>query len=173
MARKKLQARPRSGLARMKGFTLVELITTMILIGVLSVVAIPRIGAFSDSRGPVHAAELRANLAYARMTAVAARRYVCVAVSSDSLVTFTMDPADPDAVSAPTCSTSNPVPLPGGDQTGVLRPPDNVTVALSLSNSAPTPGSFYFSPAGVSSSNASLTAGGVTITVNAITGGVS
>ena len=173
MARQKLPARPRSGFARMSGFTLVELITTMILIGVLAVVAIPRIGAFSDTQGPAHAAELRANLAYARMTAVAARRYVCVAVSSDNLVTFTMDPNEPDTASAPTCSSANPVPLPGGDQTGVLSPPANVTVALTLPAGAPTSGSFYFTPAGLSSSNASIEAGGVTITVNAITGGVS
>jgi MSHA pilin protein MshC len=85
------------------GFTLIELITNMIIVGILSVVALPRFadqGAF-NSRG-FHD-ETLSLLRYAQKTAIAQRRTVCVAFNGAGLV-LTMDtdtPADGACNAAP------------------------------------------------------------------------
>ena len=144
---------------------MVELISTIVIVGILAAVAVPRIGTLTDYSGPVHAAEIRADLMHARKTAVAARRFVCVAISTNT-VTFTMDPNDPDNLTTPHCSSSVAVSLPGGDQTGILNPPSNVPVTSS------TPG-FYFKPTGDASADVTISAGGQSVTVSAVAGVVS
>lgn len=65
------------------GFTTVELIVTMIVIGIMAAVAIPRfsnIGTF-DARGA--ADQMAAYLRYAQKSALAQRRYVTVTLSND------------------------------------------------------------------------------------------
>ena len=68
---------------RTRGFTLVELIAVMVVIGILAVAALPR---FFDrnvfeARGFLD--ETRALLRYAQKTAVAQRRTVCVAFAAN------------------------------------------------------------------------------------------
>lgn len=62
---------------RSRGFTLVELVTIMIIVGILAVFAIPRM----DTAG-YHAAQFHdqtvAALRFAQKTAVSHRRLVCV-----------------------------------------------------------------------------------------------
>ena len=68
--------------ARQRGFTLVELIVIMVIVGILAVAAMPRFadrGGF-DARG-FYDATLSA-LRYAQKSAIAQRRNVCVAFSA-------------------------------------------------------------------------------------------
>jgi len=71
------------------GFTLIELIVTLILLGILSVYALPRLLAPSDFYAFGFHGETLSYLRYAQKTAIAQRRTVCVAFSASS-VTLTI-----------------------------------------------------------------------------------
>ena len=76
------------------GFTLVELVVILIVVGILAVAAIPRFfdNAFSE-RG-FHDG-VKAAIQHARKVAVASRRYVCVTVAANG-VALSLDPNLPD-----------------------------------------------------------------------------
>ena len=70
---------------RIAGFTLVELIAVMVIVGVIAAVAIPRFvgrDAF-DSRGFTD--QVTSALRFARQQAVAQRRTVCVTITANQL----------------------------------------------------------------------------------------
>lgn len=105
---------------RAAGFTLVELITVMILVGILAVVALPRFAdsvAFSE-RG-FHDG-VKAAVQHARRVAVASRRYVCVTTTPGTAPTATVaisiDTAPPEANTTPVnCASPAVLPSPGAD----------------------------------------------------------
>ncbi len=113
--------------AAQRGFTLIELIMTMVVMGVLAAVAIPKIFDVSvfDARG-FHDQTL-AYLRFAQKTAVAQRRTVCVtfAISPKSTVTLSM------ATAAGTfdCAVSTPLAVPLGNSTGTLTAKSGVGFA--------------------------------------------
>lgn len=89
------------------GFTTTELVTVIVIAGVLAAVAIPRFsrGAFDESR--LHEETLAA-LRYAQRTALAWQRTVCVTFPSGTQLALAYDPV----YGGSTCSAN--LPAPGG-----------------------------------------------------------
>ena len=86
------------------GFTLVELLTVLVVLGILAAVVAPRlIGGAFETLG--FADETRAVLRYARGSALAMQRTVCVGFTASS-VTLTYA----SAYGAPACDTGLPAP---------------------------------------------------------------
>jgi MSHA pilin protein MshC len=134
------------------GFTMIELITVMIVVGILAVVAIPRLADRSDFENRGFQDETRSLLRYAQKSAVAQRRNVCVTLAASG-VTLRIDnstPADSN------CDI-------------VLAPPSPARGGGGLVSSVP---SFKFQPLGDTDQPANITAtiAGTIITVDFKTG---
>jgi MSHA pilin protein MshC len=103
-----------------RGFTMVELVVTMIIIGIMAIAVLPRMDLLRGWDEVGYRDKVKATLEYARKSAVAGRRYVCVTRSSSNLI-LTRNLSDPDglsAVAAATCpanSGANQLALPASD----------------------------------------------------------
>ena len=86
------------------GFTLVELIIVIVLLGVLAVVAAPRIFNNTDFYARGFHDETMALLRYAQKTAIAQRRTVCLAISSPAPAYISLMAAS--SAGATTCDVS-------------------------------------------------------------------
>lgn len=100
------------GYSSSRGFTMIELITVMILIGILAAYAVAKLDVATFRERGFHDA-LKAGLQYARKAAVAKRRQVCVTVATGTgaVVSFTVVAAAPEAGAAACPGTA--LPLPG------------------------------------------------------------
>lgn len=102
-----IASRVRSGVCcRENGFTLVELIVTLLIVGILAVFVAARMDSFGTfgERG-FHDA-LKGGLQFARKEAVAKRRYTCVAVAGNA-AGFTVDTRSPETGGAVFCDGSS------------------------------------------------------------------
>jgi MSHA pilin protein MshC len=124
-----------------RGFTLVELITVMILIGVLAVVAIPRLNIAADFGATAFRDRVAASLRFAQKSAVAKRRMVCATVAADGLsLTLTVDAS----FGAGTCA--NAMAGPDGATPAAVSPSANFVLTPA--------GTLHFQPSGAVTSDA-------------------
>ena len=136
-------------MSSVKGFTLIELVVIMILVGIMAVAALPRFADQSSFESRGFRDETLAMLRYAQKSAIAQRRTVCVNVASTG-VTLTMVAA----AGATTC--------PGGPLTLPFTPQGGT----GLSGSG-----FHYLASGAPSAGVTLSvAGADPITVEAVTG---
>jgi MSHA pilin protein MshC len=112
------------------GFTLVELVMVMVMLGVLAVFAAPRVFNRGDFEARGFHDQVMSTLRFAQKTAVAQRRVVCVAFTTTT-VTLTRAAAEASSVCDPTLA----VPGPKGEL--VLQAPANVAFTSA-------PAGFYF-----------------------------
>ena len=138
---------------RQRAFTLAELVTVMILVGILAVVAIPRFADRDAFAAAGFVDQATAALKHARKSAVAMRRNVCVALSGANTLTFSYNPSPEDGFS---CGASAlPLPLPGSSDHRLKAPSG---VALAFVPAAPT--TFAFNGLGQPSAGVSVSVKG-------------
>jgi MSHA pilin protein MshC len=140
------------------GFTLIELLMVMVMMGVLAVVAAPRIFNIGDFAARGFHDETLSLLRYAQKTAVVQRRSVCIQVN-DPGITLTMDTkATPDGV------CNGPVNLPNTPRGGS---------GLSASTTSGAVTNFKFNSLGATDQTGAITlsiTNSTAITVEADTG---
>jgi len=90
-----------SGSQRQRGFTLIELIMTIIIVGIIAVVALPRFADNSVFQSRGFADQVQAALRYAQKTAIAQRRNVCVAFTLPAPSTISLTIANASGAASP------------------------------------------------------------------------
>jgi len=110
------------------GFTLVELVTVMTIVGIMAFVALPKMTQVLSLPALGYRDQVMATIDYARKIAVAQRRHICVSIASAS-VTVTADFGLPASHTNGTCAST--LPLPSG--TNVITAPTNVTASPAVS----------------------------------------
>jgi MSHA pilin protein MshC len=146
------------GRRRSRAFTLTELITILLVIGILAVAAVARMDSMRVFGERTEYDTVRSALQFARKSAVAKRRYVCVQTAPGAL-TVTVDANPPESTSPPfssACPFGTALPLPQPDSSCGAA---NVVCVrnTSLSASAAT---FQFDPLGRAAASVNVTVSG-------------
>jgi len=134
-----LRVRERPFALRARGFTLVELIAIMLVIGVLAVIVMPKFDGAMGARSEAARDEAVAALRYAAQTAQSHRRLVCADVSSGGLALRIAT-----SRGATNCDTA--LPGPDGSSTYTTNP-GGASFTLSPA------GTLYFQPNGRATSD--------------------
>lgn len=149
-------------LSKQRGFTMIELIVIMMVVGIMAVVALPRMDSLRGFDEAGYRDKVKATLEYARKSAVAGRRNVQVAIAGSGL-TVTRQTATPEGEGAAGWAALN---LPGTN-TNAFAAPGGVTLS-------PDSGTITFDPLGravtLSPSSFMISGGAGTITIEAETG---
>ncbi|MES2584927.1 MAG: type II secretion system protein [Pseudomonadota bacterium] len=114
----KRPARQAPGAYAVRGFTLIELIMVIVMLGILAVYAAPRMFSSNDVYERGFHDQTMAYLRYAQKTAIAQRRTVCVnfASSSSLSLSIALNPATSD------CTTAGALTGPEGTATLSAKP---------------------------------------------------
>lgn len=153
-----------------RGFTLVEMVVTIIVVSILAVTVLPRFDVLKGFDEVGYADKVRATIEFARKAAVAQRRYTCLAMSGGKF-TLTRDLRDPDAVASPSCTSTLALPAPDTQYCGSATAGNEICAPSGITVSGTA--SFNFSPLGRPSAAASYTITGqsaAAVTVEAETG---
>jgi MSHA pilin protein MshC len=142
------------------GFTLIELIMTIIIVGIVAVVAIPRFTNSSVFQARGFADQVQAALRYAQKTAIAQRRNVCAAFTLPAPSTVTLTIANAGGAASPCVQNLD---LPTGGNT--ITAPTGIAFAA-------LPTDFSFDALGSPSTGQTINITDVTngITIEAETG---
>jgi MSHA pilin protein MshC len=143
---------------RPRGFTLTEMMVTMVILGVLAAVLLPNLIGIGVVQQRADYDKLTFAVQYARKAAVARRRYVCVSLSSNA-ATLSIDPNPPESTATPfggNCNTFGALPLPTPDSACTST---NQSCMKSVSMTS-TASSFQFDPLGRASATVSITVSG-------------
>lgn len=154
------------------GFTMVELVVIIIMVGILAAVAAPRFSTRDFSQHGFYTG-VKNLLQHARRTAMASRRYQCVDVTGGGTVlSLTRDTGVPEGKAAINCATSLNLPVvTRGCGSNQVCAPSGVTVTGSSSLIFDPLGRLVSSPGVVAVSAATLSiAGEANITVAPETG---
>lgn len=125
----------------MSGFTLIELIMVIVIVGILAIYVAPRFYDFNVFQSRGFADQVQASLRYAQKIAIAQHRNVCVAFTSSSVtlniasISGASSACDMDLIS-PTGSASYVINAPAGI-TFVATPADFRFDALGKPTNAP------------------------------------
>lgn len=138
---------------RSAGFTLVELIMTLVIAGILAAVVAPRFFTANVFQSRGFADQVHASLRYAQKVAIAQRRFVCVTVAGNSLSLAT----------GPTAACGTPLASLSDGGIYVVNAPSGVAFSMA-------PPGINFDALGRSNAPAVATVDSATISVEAGTG---
>jgi MSHA pilin protein MshC len=141
--------------AEQRGFSLIELIMVMVIVGILAVVVLPRFFDVNVFKSRGFADQVQATLRYAQKEAIAQHRFVCVAFTTNS-ITLTIN-------TTATCPGGNLASLSGSTTTILTANPTSITFTG-------IPTGFYFDALGKPSLSQTITIATYSIVIEAETG---